>query len=75
MWQDYVLMVGGFGFALALLPSVFSKSKPARSSCALTGGILATYCIVYATLGLTWGFISTLLTTIVWGILIFQKRS
>ena len=34
--QDIVIMVACFGFALALIPSILGKNKPARLSCLIT---------------------------------------
>lgn len=74
MWQDLVLAVGGFGFAVALLPSVLSKTnKPARLSCLMTGSILLAFCVVYLSFGLILGTISTLLTAVMWFILLFKR--
>ena len=63
IWQDIVLMIGGFGFSLALIPAVRSKDKPPRSSCLMTGSILGIFAITYATLGLWLAFLSTMVTT------------
>ena len=74
MWQDLVLAVGGFGFAAALLPSVLSKTnRPAKLSCLMTGTILLAFCIVYLSFGLILGTISTLLTSVMWFILLFKR--
>ena len=74
MWQDIALMVGGFCFAVALVPTLKAKEKPARSTSIITGGILTMFCIVYATLGLWLGCISGGLTAIIWFILFYQGR-
>ncbi len=75
MWQDIILMVGGFIFSIALLPSILGNSKPARISCVTTGTVLSIYCIVYATLGLWLAFGSGVLTALAWWVLFFQKRT
>lgn len=72
MWQDYVLMAGGVGFAIGLLPSVFGKNKPERSSSIITGSILAIYCVCYATLNLWFAFSSTILVAGLWFTLAIQ---
>ena len=72
IWQDVVLMSGGFGFFVALLPSVFGKHKPERLSSIITGSILLAYGIVYATLDLWLAFTSTILVSIMWFILAIQ---
>lgn len=75
IWQDYVLMVGGFIFSIALLPSIFGKNKPARSTCFLTGSVLTVYCTVYGTLGLWLALTSGVLTALCWWVLLFQRRN
>jgi len=72
-WQDTVMMVVGFGFAIALYPSVKGKDKPALSSSLITGTLLLIICVCYATLGLWLAFSSTMLTVIMWFTLAIQK--
>ncbi len=74
IWQDVVIMVGCFGFALALIPTIRSKQKPPRSSCALTLFLLCLLVICFATLGLWLSFASEVAGMLAWGILLFQKR-
>lgn len=75
IWQDVLLMFGGFGFVVALIPAVRSQSKPPRSTCAMTGGILALFCLAYATLGLWLAFIATAITSTLWFVLLLQQVS
>ena len=74
IWQDVLMMLGGFGFSIGLLPSVLGKNKPAKSSCLITGIILTSYVVAMATLGLWLSAGSTTLTATMWFILLFQKR-
>ena len=74
IWQDVVLMVGGFIFAIALFPSILSAHKPSRITCLLTGIVLLAFMGAYATLGLTLATISTALTALCWFILLGQRR-
>jgi len=74
MWQDWVLMVGGFGFSLALLPTILGKSKPATSSSLATFLLLSVFTVVYASLGLWKAVAANELTAIIWGILFIQGR-
>ena len=74
MWQDIVLMVGGFIFAVALFPSIFSQHKPSRTTCLMTGVVLIAFTVTYATLDLTLATISTALTAGCWFILLVQRR-
>ena len=74
LWQDIVLMVSFFGFAIALIPSIRSKQKPTRSSCALTLFLLTLCGVSFATLGLWLSFLAEITAMLAWGILLFQKR-
>ncbi len=75
MWQDFVLTAGSTVFIIALLPSVFGQDKPALSTSAVTGSVLAIFSIVYATLGLWFATATTALTGATWFILAIQKHS
>ncbi len=66
IWQDVLLMVGGFGFSIALLPSVVHKVKMPWVTPLVTGGILTSYLLVYATLGLWLAFTSGVITAGMW---------
>ncbi len=74
IWQDVLIMAGGFSFSAALLPSVFSENKPARLTCLMTGTILVSFCIAYGTLGLWLALGATALTSTLWFVLLLQKR-
>jgi len=73
IWQDIVMAIGGFGLALGLMPSVIGKDKPAKSSCAITGGILTIYVVAMATLGLYFTPIIIGITATVWWVLLYQQ--
>jgi biotin transporter BioY len=73
-WQDVVICIGCFGFALALIPSIRGKHKPARSSCLLTMVLLAMIAVCFATLCLWLSFSAEIASFIAWGILLFQRR-
>jgi len=68
------MMVGGFGFAIALVPTIISKQKPTKVTCAMTGTILTSYVVALATLGLLLSAIATGITAIMWWILLIQRR-
>lgn len=74
MWQDTVMMVGGFTFALALLPSVLTSSKPNRLTCLLTGTVLGVFAMTFATLDLWLSCIAVGVTASLWFVLLFQSR-
>lgn len=73
-WQDVVIMVSCFGFAVALIPSIAGKSKPARSSCLLTAVLLTAIAVCFATLGLWLSFWAEVTSIGAWLILLFQRR-
>lgn len=75
IWQDIVIMVACFGFAVALIPSIKGKRKPEKSSCAITMVLLIAISVSFATLGLWLSFASEITAIVAWGILLFQKRS
>lgn len=72
-WQDIVLSIGSWIFAIALIPSVLSKDKPALSSSLMTGSVLGVYAITYVSLSLWVAAASTVLVAGVWFTLAVQK--
>lgn len=72
MWQDWILMIGGFGFFLALIPSILQETKPARASSFITFWILVAFIASYSSLGLWKAAVSTGLTALTWAILFLQ---
>jgi amino acid permease len=74
IWQDIVIMIACFGFAIALVPSIIGKRKPEKLSCAITIILLIAIAISFATLGLWLSFGSEITAIVAWGILLFQKR-
>jgi len=74
IWQDVVIMVACFGFALALIPSIRGRHKPARLTCFLTIIGLVGIAVSFATLQLWLAFASEVTAITAWGILLFQKR-
>ncbi len=71
-WQDIVLMVGGFFFAVSLIPAVISSNKPPVATSLPTGMVLIIFVIVYTTLHLWLAALSVGLTGLIWLILAFQ---
>lgn len=74
IWQDVVIMVACFGFAIALIPSIRGRQKPERSSCLLTIILLLAIAVSFATLKLWLSTVAEITAIIAWGILLFQKR-
>jgi hypothetical protein len=72
-WQDIVIAVGSLVFAIALLPSVLGKDKPALSTSIMTGTVLVVFMLVYATLDLWYATFTTFLAAALWITLAVQK--
>jgi len=73
IWQDLVMGIGAWMFSIALIPAIRSNSKPPVSTSLLTAGILSTYVVCMATLGLTLSAVSTGATATCWWVLFVQK--
>lgn len=73
IWQDAVLTIGSLIFAIALLPSVLGKDKPAFSTSITTAVVLAIFAFVYTTLSLWFSAATVLLTSLMWSVLAIQK--
>lgn len=65
-WQDFVFTGGSFLFILALLPILFTKEYPPRSTSLLIGGVLAIFLLPYASLGLWLAFSATAIQSALW---------
>lgn len=74
IWQDIVPIVGNIIFTVALLPSIFSKQKPHRWSCALTAGVLIAYVFTFWSQTLWYWSLATVATATAWGVLLVQRR-
>lgn len=72
-WQDIVIAVVQWVFALTLLPSVLSEDKPALATSVLTGIVLAVLAFTFSTLNLWNATLSTAVVSIMWWILAFQS--
>jgi hypothetical protein len=75
MWQDWVLMIGGFAFSASLIYSIVTDNKPSEITSITTFIVLCAFWACYYTLGLLLASISTGLTAVCWLILFLQKRS
>lgn len=73
-WQDTVLAVGSLIFAIALIPSIISKDKPAFWTSAINGVVLIFFVITYASLSLWYAVVTTSLSAFLWLVLAFQKK-
>ena len=72
-WQDIAISVAQWAAIIALLPSVFSKDKPALSSSLLTTACVAVFFVSYLTLGLVVSTISAAFLLAMWATLAYQQ--
>lgn len=72
-WQDIIIAAGQWVFLLALLPSILGKDKPALATSILTGIVLATFAITFATLSFWTSALSSVIVSIAWFTLAVQK--
>ncbi len=73
IWQDVVLFIGQWFFALALIPALRAKSKPPLATSIPTGSILLVFAGTYASLGLWSGAVAASVVGVLWLVLAVQK--
>lgn len=73
MWQDVVMTLGQFIFAVSLIPTILGNEKPAWSTCIMSSIVLTVYIPTLYSLGLYISVIATVLVAIGWWILFFQS--
>ncbi len=66
MWQDWVIAACQWGFALALLPTLFGDRKPEVSTSLVTAILAAVVAVTLFTLPLVWAAIATGSTSVIW---------
>jgi len=74
-WQDVVITIGQTIFAVALIPSIIGKDKPALTSSLVTGTFLIIFAFTFATLSLWLAVISSTINGVLWFILAYQKHN
>ena len=72
MWQDWVIAGCQWGFALALLPTVFGSRKPEVSTAFVTGILAAVVAFTLFTLPLVWAAVATGSTSVMWLVITVQ---
>ncbi len=72
-WQDIILTIGQVIFVIALLPSIFSKNKPALSTSVMNAVVLAIMGVVDLTIKLYGTTLGLFAVAICWAILAVQK--
>lgn len=73
LWQDVVLMVGGFVFAPALVVSIVRRVHYPLLTSLPTAVALTAFVVCYVSLGLYLAAVSTGLTTLCWYVLAFRR--
>ena len=73
MWQDWVIAVCQWGFALALFPTVFGEEKPEVLTAVVTAVLACAVAITFATIPLFWAAIATGSTSILWSVITVQS--
>lgn len=74
-WQETILAAGSVVFAIALLPAVIGTSKPPIATSLMTGGVLMTFVVCYATLGLWYAAATTFVSGSLWLVLALQAAT
>jgi len=72
LWQDLVIGIGNWIFAISLLPSIFGKNKPAWSTSLITAIVLLSFAYCFYTMGYLGSMAATITTAICWSILFLQ---
>ena len=72
IWQDIVLMIGGFIFAPSLLVSIINKAVIPTATSLPTALVLTVFVACYLTLGLRLAAFSTGVTALCWYALFFM---
>ncbi len=74
MWEDVVIAIVQWVFAIALIPSILHKTeKPALMTSLLTGLLLIVLCVAYASLDLWKSVIPVAILTLAWLYLAWQR--
>jgi len=73
-WQDIVFASGQGVFVLALVPALRSRTKPPRSTCLITGSVLALFTFAFASLSFAWSAATSALCAFFWFILFIQQQ-
>ena len=72
-WQDLIFTVGNIIFALALIPTILGKNKPALSTSLTTTIVLYIFSLAYLSLSLWFSTIASFISGSLWLILALQN--
>jgi 4-hydroxybenzoate polyprenyltransferase len=73
MWQDWVIAACQWGFAVALLPTLFGDRKPEVITALMTAILAAVVALTLFTIPLFWAAIATGSTSVIWFIITAQS--
>jgi hypothetical protein len=73
MWQDWVIAFCQWGFALALLPTVFGSEKPEVTTALATAVLAGVVAATFFTVPLVWSALATASTSLIWFIITAQS--
>lgn len=68
-WQDIAFGAGGFVLALALLPTLVSKTRPPRATSIMMLSVLAVFATAEASLALWIGTAGMIAQVVLWSII------
>lgn len=72
-WQDLVFSIGNLVFAIALIPSLISKNKPAFTTSFIIGLVLIAFAVAYASMNMWLSLVMVTISAGLWLILAYQK--
>ena len=73
-WQDVIITSGGFGFIVALIPTILGKNKPSRVTLVLNAAILLACAAVCFSKGMPFGAATVTVTATFWIIVAWQRH-
>ena len=73
IWQDLLIMVGGFVLSISLIPTIRGTSKPPIASSLPIALVLASFALAFGTLGLWASMIAMVVQSTTWWILFAQR--
>ncbi len=73
IWQDLLIMVGGFVLSVSLIPTLRGPHKPPVASSLPIAVVLATFALAFGTLGLWASCAAMILQSATWWALLIQR--
>ena len=73
IWQDILLMVGGFVLGASIIPAIRAGTKVPFVTCLLQATILTSFLVAYLTLHLWLASIAMVCNALAWWILLVRR--